>query len=81
MAYLPDRPHIYVNGSATLDVEPDVAHITVELKHVNDDAANAKRDVDNEYDMVRPYSIAHDRIPIPFNIPIAAACSCWPTWL
>ena len=43
---LPDRPHIYVEGYAELEVEPDQMTITVGLAATDDDLPSAKATVD-----------------------------------
>lgn len=45
---LPDIPHLEVTGSAVSIVEPDLARVTAELKHVDDNASVAKRSVDTQ---------------------------------
>ena len=45
---LPDSPHIYVEGSAEIEVEPDLATFTVQLDHVSQDAKAAKEVVDKK---------------------------------
>ena len=44
---LPDKPHIYVEGSAQFDVEPDKIAITLAIVSVDQDVEVAKRDVDD----------------------------------
>ena len=43
---LPDKAHIYVEGSAEFDVEPDKIAIALAISSVNSDVEIAKRDVD-----------------------------------
>lgn len=43
---LPDKPHIYVEGSAEIEVAPDQMTITVGLSHTDPDIALAKKEVD-----------------------------------
>jgi len=43
---LPDKPHVYVEGSAELDVAPDVMTFTLLLETTDMDLAKAKADVD-----------------------------------
>lgn len=43
---LPDKPHIYVEGSAEIEVAPDQMTITVGLEETNQKLAVAKEDVD-----------------------------------
>lgn len=43
---LPDAPHIYVEGSAEVDVEPDLLDFSIRLEHTNLDLARAKEEVD-----------------------------------
>jgi uncharacterized protein YggE len=44
---LPDKPHIYVEGSAQFDVEPDKIAIALAIVSVDQDVEVAKRDVDD----------------------------------
>jgi uncharacterized protein YggE len=44
---LPNKPHIYVEGSAEIEVIPDQMTITLGLSAENMDVAQAKRDVDD----------------------------------
>lgn len=43
---LPDAPHIYVEGSAEVDVEPDLLDFSIRLEHTDLDLARAKGEVD-----------------------------------
>lgn len=43
---LPAQPHIYVEGSAELEVEPDVMNFSLSIHALNSDLAKAKADVD-----------------------------------
>lgn len=43
---LPDKPHIYVEGSAEIEVAPDQMIITIGLSHTDPDVAIAKKEVD-----------------------------------
>jgi uncharacterized protein YggE len=43
---LPDAPHIYVEGSAEIDVEPDLLDFSIRLEHTDLDLAKAKAEVD-----------------------------------
>lgn len=43
---LPDKPHVYVEGSAELEVAPDVMTFTLLLETTDLDLAKAKADVD-----------------------------------
>lgn len=43
---LPPQPHIYVEGSAELEVEPDVMNFSLSIQTVDLDLAKAKADVD-----------------------------------
>lgn len=43
---LPDKPHIYVEGYAEIEVEPDLMVVTVSLLETNDELAVAKETVD-----------------------------------
>lgn len=45
-ALLPDQPHLYVEGSAELEVEPDMMSFTLSIQKVDLDLAKAKADVD-----------------------------------
>lgn len=44
---LPDKAHIYVEGSAEFDIEPDKIAITLTIVSVDHDVEVAKRDVDD----------------------------------
>jgi uncharacterized protein len=43
---LPAQPHVYVEGSAEIEVEPDMMTFTLSIQAVNIDLAKAKADVD-----------------------------------
>jgi len=43
---LPNQPHVYVEGSAEIEVEPDMMTFTLSIQKVDIDLANAKADVD-----------------------------------
>jgi uncharacterized protein YggE len=43
---LPAQPHVYVEGSAELEVEPDMMTFTLSIQTVDIDLAKAKADVD-----------------------------------
>ena len=43
---LPAQPHVYVEGSAEIEVEPDMMTFTLSIQHVDVDLAKAKADVD-----------------------------------
>ena len=43
---LPAQPHVYVEGSAELEVEPDMMTFTLSIQAVDIDLAKAKNDVD-----------------------------------
>lgn len=43
---LPAQPHVYVEGSAELEVEPDMMTFTLSIQKVDLDLAKAKADVD-----------------------------------
>ena len=43
---LPAQPHVYVEGSAELEVEPDMMTFTLSIQTVDMDLAKAKADVD-----------------------------------
>lgn len=43
---LPQKPHIYVEGSATIDAEPDTITFSLELEKTDPELENAKKDVD-----------------------------------
>lgn len=43
---LPNQPHVYVEGSAEIEVEPDVMTFTLSIQKVDMDLAKAKADVD-----------------------------------
>jgi uncharacterized protein YggE len=43
---LPDKPHVYVEGSAELEVAPDIMTFTLLLETTDMDLAKAKADVD-----------------------------------
>lgn len=43
---LPAQPHIYVEGSAELEVEPDMMNFSLSIQTMNVDLAKAKADVD-----------------------------------
>ncbi|HEY7886380.1 MAG TPA: SIMPL domain-containing protein [Cellvibrionaceae bacterium] len=43
---LPTKPHVYVEGSATVEVQPDMMAFSVELAHIADTVADAKANVD-----------------------------------
>ena len=43
---LPQQPHIYVEGSAELEVEPDMMVFSLSIQTVDMDLAKAKADVD-----------------------------------
>lgn len=43
---LPAQPHVYVEGSAELEVEPDMMTFTLSIQKVDIDLAKAKADVD-----------------------------------
>lgn len=43
---LPDKAHIYVEGSATIEVEPDIATFHVSLQSEDMNAEKAKNDID-----------------------------------
>jgi uncharacterized protein YggE len=43
---LPQQPHVYVEGSAELEVEPDMMVFTLSIQTVDMDLAKAKADVD-----------------------------------
>lgn len=43
---LPQQPHVYVEGSAELEVEPDMMVFTLSIQTVDIDLAKAKDDVD-----------------------------------
>lgn len=43
---LPAQPHVYVEGSAELEVEPDMMTFTLSIQTVDIDLAKAKTDVD-----------------------------------
>lgn len=43
---LPQQPHVYVEGSAELEVEPDMMVFTLSIQTVDLDLAKAKADVD-----------------------------------
>lgn len=44
---LPAQPHVYVEGSAELEVEPDMMTFTISIQKVDMDLAKAKADVDS----------------------------------
>ena len=44
---LPDKPHVYVEGSASIEVVPDTITFTVEIAKVDMDMGTAKEDVDS----------------------------------
>ncbi|ARU57236.1 SIMPL superfamily protein [Oleiphilus messinensis] len=43
---IPSTEHIVVNGSSTVDIEPDLAEINVSIKKIDDVMAEAKSNVD-----------------------------------
>ena len=43
---LPDKPHIYVEGSSVIEIEPDTADFTLYLEDINPDVEIAKNTVD-----------------------------------
>lgn len=43
---LPEQPHVYVEGAADIEVEPDMMTFTLSLQAVDIDLAKAKADVD-----------------------------------
>ena len=45
---LPNRPHIYVEGSAKIEVEPDTMIVTIDVESEDKSAEIAKYDVDNK---------------------------------
>ena len=45
---LPDKPHIYVEGSAVLDVKPDIATFTVYLESIGKAAEKSQNEVDKK---------------------------------
>ncbi|MEM6690590.1 MAG: SIMPL domain-containing protein, partial [Planctomycetota bacterium] len=63
---LPDIPHIEVSGSAEIAVEPDLARIKAELKHIADIPSEAKQIVDSQssavIDLARQCGVADNNI-------------------
>lgn len=45
---LPDQPHIYVEGSAEVEVEPDLLEFNIRLEKTDMDLARAKTEVDEK---------------------------------
>jgi len=45
---LPNKPHIYVEGSAVIDVQPDIATFTVYLESVSENSEKSKTDIDKK---------------------------------
>ena len=43
---LPSKPHVYVEGSAAIEVVPDTITFKVSLEKVDDDISVAKADID-----------------------------------
>ena len=45
---LPNKPHIYVEGSAEIDVKPDIAKFTVYLESIGESAEDSKNEIDEK---------------------------------
>lgn len=63
---LPAQPHVYVEGSAELEVEPDMMTFTLSIQAVDLDLAKAKSDVDARsrllIDTIKKFGIKADDI-------------------
>ncbi|WP_323814049.1 SIMPL domain-containing protein [Cellvibrio sp. NN19] len=70
---LPEQPHVYVEGSAEIEVEPDMMTFTLSIQKVDLDLAAAKADVDERsrllIDTVKKFGIkANDIATTALNI-------------